>query len=128
MASDAVFKTIEERDDQRLKATLARDIDTVESLMGATMRYVHGSGADEDRTLYLQRLRDGYYRYHALEPKRREYRRFGDVVLVHGDVRIKVTVNANDRDFVSRYLQVWANEGGAWKMVAWESTPLPAGA
>ena len=47
MASEAVIKAIEERDDQRLKATLARDFDTVESLMGATMRYVHGSGADE---------------------------------------------------------------------------------
>jgi hypothetical protein len=28
----------------------------------------------------------------------------------------------------SRFLNVWVEEGGGWRMIAWQSTPIPAGA
>lgn len=125
MNDSELFDHITRSDDARQRATLAHDFDKVEGFLGKTLRYVHGSGTDEDRTLYLERLRGGHYRYQALEPLRREFRRFGDTVLVHGDMRIHVIVQGNEKDFRSRYLQVWALEDEAWRMVAWQSTPLP---
>jgi len=127
MSDDAIFKTIEQLDDARKKATLAKDIDKVEPFIGSSLRYVHGSGTDEDRDMYLSRLREGFYDYHAMDTLRRDFRRFGDTVFVHGDTRIHVVVNGTEKDFKGRYLQVWAKEGADWKMVAWQTTPLPAG-
>ena len=125
MNDEELFDRITRNDNARQQATLAGDFDQVERFLGSSLRYVHGSGTDEDRALYLERLRTGHYRYQNLEPLRREFRRFGDTVLVHGDIRIHVIVQGNEKDFRSRYLQVWAREDDDWKMVAWQSTPLP---
>lgn len=125
MTDQTVFDEITRLDEARQQATLSKDIDAVAGILGATLRYVHGSGTDEDRDLYLQRLREGFYDYRGLKVSRREFRRFGDTVLVHGDIAIHVFVQGNEKRFDSRYLQIWANESGAWRMVAWQSTPLP---
>lgn len=126
MSDEATFKAIAELDNARSKATVAGDIDTAESFLAATMVYVHGSGTAEDRELYVTRLREGFYDYKAQEALHRDFRKFGDVVLVHGDQHIHVIVNGNEKDFVTRYLQIWVQESGEWKMAAWQSTPLPA--
>lgn len=125
MTDQTIFDEITRLDEARQQATLSKDIDSVAGIIGATLRYVHGSGTDEDRDLYLQRLREGFYDYRGLKVSRREFRRFGDTVLVHGDIAIHVFVQGNEKQFDSRYLQIWANESGAWRMVAWQSTPLP---
>ncbi|OED38171.1 hypothetical protein AB833_21065 [Chromatiales bacterium (ex Bugula neritina AB1)] len=127
MTDEQIFSTITDRDNQRQQAMLKGDIDAVEQYIGSTMRYVHGSGTDEDRTLYMERLRSGYYRYQDMEPIRRDFRRFGDTVIVNGDMRIHVIVNGTEKDFKGRYLQVWVMQDGDWKMIAWQTTPLPAG-
>ena len=51
---------------------------------------------------------------------------FGDMALVDGDARIQVVVKSGAKDFVTRYLQVWARRNGGWQMVSWQSTPIPA--
>ncbi|MCP5266980.1 MAG: nuclear transport factor 2 family protein [Burkholderiaceae bacterium] len=126
MSDQQVFDTITALDEERLRLTVAGDIDAVEKTIGSSLRYVHGSATDEDRALYLERLRNGYYDYKSLENLRREFRRFGDTVLVHGDLKIHVVANGNERSFTSRYLQVWAKEGGQWKFVSWQTTMIPA--
>ncbi|MGB7184716.1 MAG: nuclear transport factor 2 family protein [Burkholderiaceae bacterium] len=125
MSDQTIFETITGLDDARATATVAGDIDKVEAVLASTLCYVHGSGGQEDRALYLKRLREGFYDYKGLRSIRRDFRRFGDVVLVHGDINIHVVVNGAEKDFESRYLQVWTLERDEWKMAAWQSTPLP---
>ncbi|MEZ5650816.1 MAG: nuclear transport factor 2 family protein [Burkholderiaceae bacterium] len=125
MSDKSVFDQITSLDEARVRATLDKDFDAVAGVIGETLRYVHGSGTDEDRDLYMQRLREGFYDYRGLKVARREFRRFGQTVLVHGDIAIHVFVKGSERDFVSRYLQIWAEQNGEWKMVAWQSTPMP---
>lgn len=122
-----LFDLILTLDEARIDATLAGDAARLEPLIGRTLRYIHSSGTDEDRALYLQRVGDGFYDYHRLDSIARAFRHFGEVVLVNGDVAIDVTVRDKGRkQFRSRYLQAWALEDGNWKMVSWQSTPLPA--
>lgn len=125
MSDDTVFQTIADLDNQRSQALLDGDIDKVESFLGSTLRYIHSSSTDEDRTVYLQRLRDGFYKYQALESSDKDYRRFGDTVLVNGLIRVHVIANGNDKDFKARYTQIWVIENAMWKMVGWQTTLLP---
>ena len=122
----AVIAEIEAADARRSQATIDADIATLEELIGEDLRYVHSSATDETRPVYFERLRDGYYRYTGLTVLARDFRVLGDVVLVSGDQRIEVIVNGKAKDFVSRYLQVWARRAGRWQMVSWQSTPMPA--
>ena len=117
---------IEAADARRCQATIDADIGALEALIGEDLRYVHSSATDETRPLYFERLRDGYYRYTGLTVLARDFRVYGDVVLVNGDQRIEVLVNGNPKDFVTRYLQVWARRDDRWQMVSWQSTPIPA--
>ncbi len=127
MPDTELFEHILALDEARIAATLAGDVARLEPLIGKSLRYVHSSGTDEDRALYLQRLGDGFYDYQQLVSIARAFRRFGDMVLVNGDVEIDVIVREKGRKhFRSRYLQAWALEGDAWRMVSWQSTPLPA--
>ncbi|MFA7505790.1 MAG: nuclear transport factor 2 family protein [Burkholderiaceae bacterium] len=126
MMETELFDQILALDEARIAATLAGDLSRLEPLMGSSLRYVHSSGTDEDRALYLQRVGEGFYDYQQLIPIARDCRRFGDVVLVNGDVEIDVIVREKGRKhFRSRYLQAWALEKGSWRMVSWQSTPLP---
>ena len=125
MDDDKVFKAIEELDKQRSQALIDGDIDKVETFLGSSLRYVHSSSTDEDRTVYLQKLRDGFYNYQALESSEKDYRRFGDCVIVNGQIRVHVIANGNEKDFKARYTQVWVIEDAAWKMVSWQTTLLP---
>lgn len=126
MSDTEIFEKIRVLDEARIAATVAGDIARLEPLIGKSLRYVHGSGVDEDRALYLQRLGDGFYDYQQLVSIARVFRQFGDVVLVNGDIEIDVIVREKGhKHFRSRYLQAWALEAGSWRMVSWQSTPLP---
>ena len=127
MSDTELFDHLLALDEERIAATLAGDAARLEPLIGSSLRYVHSSGTDEDRALYLQRVSEGFYDYRQLVSIARAFRRFGDVVLVNGDVEIDVVVRDKGRKhFRSRYLQAWALEDGGWRMVSWQSTPLPA--
>lgn len=127
MTETELFEHILALDEARVAATLAGDVARLGPLIGSSLRYVHSSGTDEDRSLYLERVGGGFYDYQRLTSIARAFRRFGEVVLVNGDVEIDVVVREKGRkQFRSRYLQVWALENGSWRMVSWQSTPLPA--
>jgi uncharacterized protein (TIGR02246 family) len=124
--SPATIQAIEAIDARRVDATLAQDAAALREIFGDDLIYVHGSAVAESRDVFIERATTGFYVYRALTTQRRNYRELGDVVLVDGDVRIQVCVKGTDKDFVTRYLQVWARRDGRWQMISWQSTPVPA--
>ena len=48
----------------------------------------------------------------------------GDAVVLTGVARIGVTSNGVPQSFTVRFTDVYANRGGEWQMVAWQSTRL----
>lgn len=126
MNDQTIIAEIEAQEARRAAATVARDFDTIETLIGDDLIYVHSSATVEDRNLYMERLRNGHYLYRALEHVKRDHRVFGDVVLVNGEVRIDVEVQGKPKQVSARYLQVWARRPKGWQMVSWQSTPLLA--
>ncbi len=125
--SDDTIRTIEAIDARRNQAALAKDAATLREILADDMLYVHGSAVAEDKALYIERVcHNGHYDYKLLENQRRNFRVYGDTVLVDGDVHIKVVTKGGPKDFVSRYLQAWVKRDGRWQMVSWQSTPIPA--
>jgi hypothetical protein len=49
----------------------------------------------------------------------------GDAVVVTGVARITVSSNGKPNSFGVRFIDVYANRGGTWQMVTWQSTRLP---
>jgi ketosteroid isomerase-like protein len=110
----------------RLAACLGGDTATLRAIMSDDCVYVHSSGAAETREAMIGRLEAGTLKYHGLDVVSSSIRDYGNVVLINGDMHIVVTTGGADKDFVSRYLQVWrCDDGGTWQMISWQSTPLP---
>jgi len=126
MDDKTVIAEIEAREARRSAALVSGDFDAIEDLIGDDLLYVHSSATEEDRKLYMERLRNGHYVYKGLTGVKREHRVLGDVVLVNGEIRIDVVVKGNPKQVNARYLQVWARRPKGWQMVSWQSTPVPA--
>ncbi|MBM3406667.1 MAG: nuclear transport factor 2 family protein [Betaproteobacteria bacterium] len=127
MSDQTVIADIETLEVQRRNALVNKDFASLANLLGEDLLYVHSSAVAEDKALYLKKLTDGLYDYSALKSLRRSHRVLGDIVLVDGDLEIHVRVSGADKVVNSRYLQVWARRAGGWKMVSWQSTPIPQG-
>lgn len=125
MSDQSIITEIEALEARRRKALVDKDFATLSDMMDEALLYVHSSAVAEDKALYLKKLRDGHYLYSDLKSVRRELRVFGDVVLANGDLQITVKVAGTDKVIMSRYLQAWARRASGWKMVSWQSTPIP---
>jgi hypothetical protein len=49
----------------------------------------------------------------------------GDVVILTGSARIKVSSQEKQMDFGVRFADAYAKRNGRWPMVVWQSTRLP---
>ena len=124
--SEDIIRTIGAIDARRCQAAIAKDRAVLDEILADDMVYVHSSAVAESKAQYIERATTGWYDYTGLTDRGRTFRVYGDTVLVNGDLRIQVTVKGTPKDFVSRYLQVWAKLAGRWQMVSWQSTPIPA--
>ena len=125
-SNQQVIQEVEAADARRAAATLAKDAAGLREVLSADLLYVHGSAVAESRDQFIERATTGFYDYRGLTHIKRNFRVYGDVVLVDGDIRIHVFVKGVEKNFVSRYLQAWARLDGRWRMTSWQSTPVPA--
>src|ERR1700758_3330347 len=63
--------------------------------------------------------------YTAVEPSDVKAQDLGDAVVLTGSCRISVTAQGRPNSFSVRFTNVYANRGGQWQMVTWQSTRLP---
>lgn len=124
--SNESIQAIEARDAERVRATVAGDLDALAEVLSDTLVYTHGSASVDTKAQYLENIRSGLYAYKAITNLSRGFRVVGDVAMVNGDARIDVHVKGTPKVIMSRYLAVWMKENGVWRMVSWQSTPIPA--
>lgn len=84
------------------------------------MIYTHSSGVAN----YLDKCRQGYYVYHAIEHPIDEVRLLGDVALVQGEMNASITSGGALKILRNRSLAVWGRCDGQWKLVAFQATPV----
>lgn len=124
--SNESIQAIEARDAERVRATVAGDLAALADVLSDTLVYTHGSASVDTKAQYLENIRSGLYAYKAIANLSRGFRVVGDVAMVNGDARIDVHVKGTPKVIMSRYLAVWMKEDGVWRMVSWQSTPIPA--
>jgi ketosteroid isomerase-like protein len=112
-------------DKARAAAILAKQFDVLSGYLSEQMLYVHSSSTQETKSEYLDRLRTAFYEYTVLDKGEVTARVHGDVVLLTGRVLIHVAVKGTPKVINASYLSVWGQEAGQWRMVAWQSTPVP---
>jgi ketosteroid isomerase-like protein len=124
-AGDALSNEIAAVDKARIAALLSRDRKALEEILSDQLIYVHSSGREETKELYVDRVVKAEYDYRSFVITRRDLHLLNEVVFDNGDSEIDIVVNGNFREIAGRYLMVWRKEDGRWRLFRFHSAPIP---
>ena len=114
-------------EDRRYEALLGPDLPTLERLFHDRLSYAHSSGVRDTKDQYLEKIRNGYYDYARIDHPVERVDVLGDTVVVIGRMTADLTVQGTQKTIDNLSLAVWTKDSGDWQLIAYASTPLPAG-
>jgi uncharacterized protein (TIGR02246 family) len=122
--SDSLKKEIEAADDRRYQAMMDQDWNALADVFADDLLYTHGSALTDDKQGFI----DNFKKKYRLKSAKREdvsVRRFGDVAIMHGRVRMEMEADGNPRSMHNCFAAVWAKRGDRWQLVHYQPTPVP---
>jgi len=109
-------------DKARITAMVAGNATELGKLMSEQLRFVHSDGRVESKTDYVKNLMAGDTAYADASTSEVETMQIApDVVVVLGVQKMRKRLGPTWSDITLRYLGVWRNEGGSWRLIAWQS-------
>ena len=111
-------------DRKRMQAMANKDIDTLNTLLADDLIYTHSSARLDTKQSLIGNMQSGATVYNAVEPSDVKAQDLGSAVVLTGVARIRVTSGGTPNAFAVRFTDVYANKGGKWQMVTWQSTRL----
>jgi ketosteroid isomerase-like protein len=112
-------------DDRRFEAMRKGDWAGLDAALANDLTYVHSTARLESKAEHIANLRAGKPNYRGIAPRDRRARVHGDIGVVNGVSEMHVENSGKEQRFTVRYLAVYQKSGGAWRMIAWQSTRQP---
>src|SRR6476469_3071373 len=111
-------------DKKRMDAMGKKDIATLNAVLSDDLIYCHSSARLDTKQSLIGAMESGATVYNAVEPSDVKAQDLGSAVVLTGIARIRVTSGGKPNAFAVRFTDVYANRGGKWQMVTWQSTRL----
>ncbi len=118
-------QTVIDLDKKRMDAMAQKDIAALNTLIDDSLVYTHSSARLDTKQSLIGNMESGSTVYTSVVPSDVKAQDLGDTVVLTGSCRISVMANGRPNSFGVRFTDVWANKGGQWRMVTWQSTRLP---
>ena len=112
-------------DKKRMTAMAQKDIATLKGLLSDDLIYTHSTARLDTKQSLIGNMESGSTVYTAVEPSDVKAQDLGNAVVLTGSCRISVMSQGRPNSFSVRFTDVYANKGGQWQMVTWQSTRLP---
>lgn len=125
-ANPAAEQAVLKADNARFAAMLKADAAALEKLLADELSYTHSNASVQDKKAFIDDIKTGKIKYLTVDATDQKVRVFGNMAIVTGGASVHVIQNGNDLTFTIRYTNAHINRGGAWQMVAWQSTRVPA--
>ena len=122
MAGNA--QKIIELDRQRMTAMAEKDVATLNKIIAEELIYTHSSARQDTKASLIGAMESGATVYTSVVPSEVVAQDLGDTVVLTGIAAISVNSGGNPNSFRVRFIDVYANRGGQWQMVTWQSTRL----
>ncbi len=112
-------------DKERMQAMADKDVAKLNNLICKDLVYTHSSARLDTKESLIGAMESGATVYTSVEPSEVEAQDLGDVVVLTGAAQISVVSSGKPNSFGVRFTDVYQNQNGTWRMVAWQSTKLP---
>ena len=111
----------------RFAAMVKGDRPALEKLLSDDLTYTHSTALLESKEQFIKSVTSGNIDYVSIEPSEPDWkvRVSGNTAVVNGVAAVNVIDNGKDRKIRIRFTTVQANRGGAWQLLAWQSTVIP---
>ena len=113
-----------ELDRQRMTAMAEKDVSKLDRIIADDLIYTHSSARVDTKKSLIGAMESGATVYTAVEPSEVVAQDLGDAVVLTGVAAISVKSGGVANSFRVRFVDVYANRGGQWQMVTWQSTRL----
>jgi ketosteroid isomerase-like protein len=111
-------------DRQRMSAMAKKDVAALTKILSDDLIYTHSSARLDTKKSLIGAMESGSTVYTSVEPSDVVAQDLGDTVVLTGVAAISVNSGGNPNSFRVRFTDVYANKGGQWQMVTWQSTKL----
>ena len=112
-------------DRKRMEAMCKQDYAALDAIIGDDLIYTHSSARVDTKESLIGNMQSGSTVYTSLEASDVVAQDLGSAVVLTGVARVGVTSNGRPISFGIRFVNVYADRGGEWKMVTWQSTRTP---
>ena len=112
-------------DKKRMTAMAEKDLRTLNEIIADDLVYTHSSARLDTKQSLIGNMESGSTVYTSVVPSNVKAQDLGDTVVLTGECKISVSANGRPNSFGVRFTDVYANKGGKWQMVTWQSTKLP---
>lgn len=127
-AATAVPDLIRDLENQRYAAMIAADIPALDALLSDRLVYTHSNASVDDKASYLAKVENKYFDYLEISHPEEQLIVAGPTALVLGRMSAHIIMEGKtERRLNNRTLTVWIEEGGRWRMAAFQPTPIPQG-
>lgn len=110
---------------RRAAAMLANDNAALDDLLDPQLQFHHATGAVDDKDAYLAKMAAGRIAYAAIDwSERIVISLSGNAALLTGRMTTDVRVDGVEKRLNNRVMTVWRQHAGAWRLLAFQSTPL----
>ena len=112
-------------DRERMQAMADKNVGRLNELLCKDLVYTHSSARLDTKESLIGAMESGATVYTSVEPSDVAAQDLGDAVVLTGAAKITVIANGNPNSFGVRFTDVYHNQDGTWRMVAWQSTKTP---
>jgi ketosteroid isomerase-like protein len=117
-AQSTTEEAVKKAEMQRFDAQVKKDFAALETLLADDLIYVHSNGNIDNKTSYIQSIRDGKSQYDEIKSEEMRVRVYGKTAVITGVCVVKMPTNPNLR---LRYTDVYIKRKGNWQLASWQS-------
>jgi len=104
-------------------AEVRRDMTVLNDLFTDNYVHVHTNGWVESRTDFLNDFKSGKRIYHSVDLTNVHTNLYDKTALIMGNAHVRSS-SGGEKDNLNRFLAVWVQERGKWRLAAWMTTRL----
>jgi ketosteroid isomerase-like protein len=124
-AADAIAE-VQRADAARVKATIAGDAERLGELLTEDLLYGHNDGRVQTKAEFINAVTGNQIKYEAFDYEDTKLVETAPhVVTMTGRVHLKVSRGSTRVEFGIRFLAVWREDNGKWRLHAYQSARLP---
>ena len=123
--SDSIESEIKAAEARRCAAMVANDPAALSDVLDEDLQFHHATGAVDDKPTILAKMAAGRIVYQGIAWSEERVSALGsDAAMLTGRMTTDVKVEGTAKQLNNRVMTVWSRGSGAWRLLAFQSTPI----